>query len=273
MSNLQTGVGGVGGSVCDVDSVLGYKRRLIGPWTSLKSDIEDCPRISLDQKTAFKLDLIAFNNWFTGKMPELPFCGDTQLIHEGQDFEARYNNWRRVLMGLSCPPTEPELPPLLDTDPRSPNYKPPENDLIRTLKVVTTAVAVVGGVAALIYGLSIAAPIISATVKTAIPRTGARMRRPNPARNVKRGDLVEFTRDYRIDYTVGDGEFGVAVEDERSDRTVLVELADGSTYRARFIHAYAWGGWMPEELESTYMKYRPVDEDEWLRSTIIRSWV
>lgn len=155
------------GALCDVDSVLAYKRRLAAPWASLITDVNDCPRITLDQKTAFKLDSISFNNWFTGKMPELPFCGADQLIREGQDFESRLTAWRRLLLTLGCPPTAPELPPLSDSDPKSINYKvpvSPESDTLRTVKAVGTAAAIVGGVVATIYGLTIAAPIISLAV-------------------------------------------------------------------------------------------------------------
>jgi hypothetical protein len=83
---------------------------------------------------------------------------------------------------------------------------------------------------------------------------------------VKKGNPVEFTREYVAHYDVGDGEndlavFGIAIEDERSDRTVMVELADGTTYLARYIHAYAWGGWLPDNLEETYLKHNPSDQD------------
>lgn len=76
---------------------------------------------------------------------------------------------------------------------------------------------------------------------------------------IKKGNPVEFTRKYQRHYAMGDGEFGIAVEDERPDGSVTVELADGSKYLARHIHAYAWGGWLPEELEPAYAKYNDFD--------------
>ena len=72
---------------------------------------------------------------------------------------------------------------------------------------------------------------------------------------IKKGDPVEFTRQLVQNYKMGDGEFGIAVEDQRPDRSVMVELADGSKYLARHIHAFAWSGWMPEELEPIWEKY------------------
>jgi hypothetical protein len=80
------------------------------------------------------------------------------------------------------------------------------------------------------------------------------------ADKIKKGNAVEFTRDYRQNYTMGTGEYGIAVEDERSDHSVTVELKDGSTYRARHIHAYAWMGWIPEELEDAQMRHSPPDD-------------
>lgn len=80
---------------------------------------------------------------------------------------------------------------------------------------------------------------------------------------VKKGNPVEFTREHHQSYTIGgdDGEYGIAIEDERPDHSVMVELADGTTYLAKHIHAYAWGGWIPEELEPTFMKHNPSGYD------------
>ena len=72
---------------------------------------------------------------------------------------------------------------------------------------------------------------------------------------IKKGNPVEFTRDYRQYYTMGTGEYGIAIEDERLDRSVTVELADGSTYLAKHIHDYAWMGWLPDELEKVRYKH------------------
>jgi hypothetical protein len=79
---------------------------------------------------------------------------------------------------------------------------------------------------------------------------------------IKKGDPVEFTRQYKQHHTLGEGEYGIATEDERSDHSVQVELADGSTYLARHICAYAWAGWLPENLEETHLKYNPPYQDD-----------
>jgi hypothetical protein len=80
---------------------------------------------------------------------------------------------------------------------------------------------------------------------------------------IKKGNPVEFTRNNPRVYTIGggDGEYGIAIEDERDDMSVTVELADGSTYLARHIHAYAWAGWLPDDLEPIYMKHNPDTDD------------
>lgn len=72
---------------------------------------------------------------------------------------------------------------------------------------------------------------------------------------IKTGNPVEFTRSRSTNHQMGDGEIGIAVEDERRDHTVLVELASGETYLARHIHAYAWGGWLPDALEPVWLKH------------------
>lgn len=73
--------------------------------------------------------------------------------------------------------------------------------------------------------------------------------------NINRGDLVEFTDKYYTDYPPKDTSvirYGVAMENEQSDRTVKVALANGSWCIATHIHAYAWIGWIPEELEEVH---------------------
>jgi hypothetical protein len=74
---------------------------------------------------------------------------------------------------------------------------------------------------------------------------------------IKKGNPVEFTRKPCAHYTMGDGEYGIAIEDERPDHSVTVVLANGDTYLARHIHAYAWSGWLPEELESVFALHNP----------------
>jgi len=80
---------------------------------------------------------------------------------------------------------------------------------------------------------------------------------------IQKGNPVEFTRTQQRYHKTGDGEFGIAIEDERPNVTVMVELADGSHYLARHIHAYAWGGWLPEELEPVYEKYNRGSDDDY----------
>lgn len=80
---------------------------------------------------------------------------------------------------------------------------------------------------------------------------------------VKRGELVEFTREHVQHYDGKDALFGVATEDERPDGSVEVEMGDGTKQVARHIHSYAWGGWIPEELEDVYDKYMPEEIIDW----------
>jgi hypothetical protein len=79
---------------------------------------------------------------------------------------------------------------------------------------------------------------------------------------VKKGNPVEFTRKHIQHYTMGDGEYGIAIEDERADGSVKVELASGEIYLAKHIHAFAWGGWMPEDLEKVWIKHNPPSFDD-----------
>lgn len=81
---------------------------------------------------------------------------------------------------------------------------------------------------------------------------------------VQRGDLVEFTDAYQADYTMGDptrARYGVAIEDSTSHDSAVVKLADGSVVTARHIMAYAWSGWMPEDLEAVYAEVKGFDND------------
>jgi hypothetical protein len=80
---------------------------------------------------------------------------------------------------------------------------------------------------------------------------------------VKRGDLVEFTDAFQTDYTMGDpmlARYGVAIEDATTHDSVVVKLADGSTVAARHIMAYAWGGWMPADLEAVYAEVNGTED-------------
>ena len=84
---------------------------------------------------------------------------------------------------------------------------------------------------------------------------------------IHKGDLVEFTNGFHLDYTMGDPElanFGVATEAESNDRSVSVELANGviKLLQSWQIMAYGWSGWMPEALEKVLEKYNPDDYDD-----------
>lgn len=81
---------------------------------------------------------------------------------------------------------------------------------------------------------------------------------------IKQGNAVEFTLKHPgAHYAMGgkDARYGIAIEEERTDGSVTVELADGTTYLAKYIHAYAWSGWLPDDLEEAYMKHNPDPED------------
>jgi hypothetical protein len=78
---------------------------------------------------------------------------------------------------------------------------------------------------------------------------------------IKKGDAVEFTDNYYQNYPPKDKsviKFGVALEDE-NDGTVKVETSKGIEI-ARYIYAYAWSGWMPEDLEEIYCR---INADKW----------
>lgn len=69
---------------------------------------------------------------------------------------------------------------------------------------------------------------------------------------IKIGDPVEFTLGYYENYPPEDKsviKFGIAIEDERQDRTVKVRMADRTEIIVKYIHAYAWIGWLPEGLD------------------------
>ena len=82
--------------------------------------------------------------------------------------------------------------------------------------------------------------------------------------NIKKGNLVEFTESQHRDYTMGDKRYacyGVAIEDERSDHSVQVKMANGAIRRARFVQAYGWAGWIPEGLEAIWEELNPDQDD------------
>lgn len=84
---------------------------------------------------------------------------------------------------------------------------------------------------------------------------------------INRGNLVEFTDKPYASYPPEDQSlirFGVALEDVPDvSRGVLVRTASGDV-RAQHVHAYAWLGWCPEDLEEIYEQLNPGDpEEEW----------
>jgi hypothetical protein len=79
---------------------------------------------------------------------------------------------------------------------------------------------------------------------------------------IKRGDAVEFSLAYHQHYVMG-GEyalFGIATEAERGDGSVTVERGDGTTFHARYIHAFGWIGWISAELEDAQERLSPYSE-------------
>lgn len=68
---------------------------------------------------------------------------------------------------------------------------------------------------------------------------------------IKKGSMVEFTDKHYMNYPPEDTsviKYGIAIEDE-SNHTVKVKRGDGSIEVARYIHAYGWAGWVPDELQ------------------------
>lgn len=81
---------------------------------------------------------------------------------------------------------------------------------------------------------------------------------------VQKGHLVEFSKDYHFSWPPADKSLilmGVAIEEEKPDHTVRVETPKGIV-TARYIHAYAWLGWMPEDLEPIYEKHNAETYDD-----------
>lgn len=82
--------------------------------------------------------------------------------------------------------------------------------------------------------------------------------------NIKRGDFIEFTDKHYQHYPPKDTsviKFGIALEDTDAIDNVKVRTKNGEEI-AKVIHAYAWAGWIPEELEEIYVKeFCPPDRD------------
>ena len=82
---------------------------------------------------------------------------------------------------------------------------------------------------------------------------------------IKRGDFIEFTDEWYINYPPPDKskiKFGIAIEDTDSLDNVKVRTVEGIE-TAKCIHAYAWAGWIPEELEEIYNKEFNDDGEAW----------
>jgi hypothetical protein len=170
----------VPGINCNIDDLKGQKLRLLGPWTQLGNDVDNCPLckddrslcaatsaypngapngMTLTQKTDFLQDFLTFQNWYNA---DFPICDADAEINQGRDLEQRYDRWRKIVTqfctGANLPGVQsPDLPPLRNDDPRSPNYVPPAGpgDIAAS---IAKSVAVVGVAAAAIYGMYIIAP-------------------------------------------------------------------------------------------------------------------
>jgi hypothetical protein len=170
----------VPGINCNIDDLKGQKLRLLGPWTQLGNDVDNCPLckddrslcaatsaypngapngMTLTQKTDFLQDFLTFQNWYNA---DFPICDADAEINQGRDLEQRYDRWRKIVTqfctGANLPGVQsPDLPPLRNDDPRSPNYVPPAGpgDIAAS---IAKSVAVVGVAVAAIYGMYIVAP-------------------------------------------------------------------------------------------------------------------
>ena len=86
--------------------------------------------------------------------------------------------------------------------------------------------------------------------------------------SVKKGDMVEFAREHYTHYPPADKSkilFGVAIENEKTVMgfpTVKVETVKGIEI-AKYIYAYAWMGWVPEDLEAIYEKHNPPGPEDY----------
>jgi hypothetical protein len=152
----------VGVGFCDYDLIKSVRARLVAPWYALNGDVDACKAFPIDQKYAFKGDFESFKNWYSGALPDDWFCSNAERdeIEQGRDFEARLNNWRRILAATNCALSAPDLPPLTQDDPRSRDYKPPEgNNTLDQVKSLLITVGIVGGVAAGVY---LAFPVLRA---------------------------------------------------------------------------------------------------------------
>ena len=74
---------------------------------------------------------------------------------------------------------------------------------------------------------------------------------------------------YRNNYAIGqsDALYGVAIEDANKHGHVKVEDKDGNIHRAIHVHAYDWGGWVPDGLESVIEKYQQGLHEEHMSQT------
>lgn len=108
---------------CNLDDLVGYKKRLLNPWYQLRQDFDVCyTKLSGREISAFNGDFDYFLSW---EKADLPFCDADAGIQEGRDLEARLDKWREIFRQRGCGLSSPDLPPLPDDDPRSRNHKPP----------------------------------------------------------------------------------------------------------------------------------------------------
>ncbi len=69
---------------------------------------------------------------------------------------------------------------------------------------------------------------------------------------VKKGNFVEYTDNYHQHYPPKDEtliKYGIAIEDSMSHDYAVIETLNEGIKRVQHIHAYAWMGWTPDELQ------------------------
>lgn len=165
--STTTGYGAapVGVGFCDYDLIKSVRARLVAPWYALNGDVDACQAFPIDQRAAFKGDFATFLNWYSGALPDDWFCSNAERdeIEQGRDFEARLNNWRRILSSTQCALSSPDLPPLTQDDPRSRDYKPPESNTLDNVKSLLITAGIVGAVG---VGIYLTLPLIHAGVES-----------------------------------------------------------------------------------------------------------
>jgi len=140
---------------CNADVATSYAQRLLPAWYDLKYNIDNCPGFDgqpgdsapAGKRLAFMNDFADFTAWVN--IVKSQPCDADALIRQGQEFETRLSQWQTALKNVQCVVSDPPLPALPDTDPRSPNYRPPPSSLDQIegiTKLVILGACVVGGI-------------------------------------------------------------------------------------------------------------------------------